>query len=591
MDQKELRDWTVTRTVLKSEEDIAKFVDTMYGGRDTKIVDVQAYRYDSKEGQMIQSTYTPSAYRKYHVDTSRRKIKKSPEPYVKFGYDNKYPFFLHDLTTKSSIHKRTVKTIANTAYGKGLTPCNKKSRDFHKWAKQFLTPKKIKTVLENIATYGGAFISYKFGDPVGRDRKRKDLIRIGIDQFYNWRVGKPEEDGQFKNEINYFWHHPHYNTDKVEKKYLKGVPIFRGMDYVIDNVSTLQSHTREDGFYENPVDNVGEYATLIGEPETDTEFYPTPSYITDTFIDAAMVDAALSSFDIAGLKNGLSAGYIITVPVSGIEKIKKQDPEKYEAILNDVKLKTATELEGDENNGVSVVVVQDVSSKGQVPVAIDIKEIPHTNTGDIHKIIEERKNRNILTAWGVPDSMIVGIPPMTGVGFASQAEKLKIASQLFYDQTVFPEIVDVFEQWVNSDLRDIWIEEEGIDIEFEEDNEDEIIGLKLQRAKSFTITPDASMLEAYFLLDEIRELLGYGPLTDDQEALLMEQRKERAEIKAMGKSAAGETEESTEETAEPEANAEKAFEEMNSDELVKVLSMVARKYGSTLPELLNGLEI
>lgn len=476
----------------------------------------QEFSYEAKFGEIIHDTYLPSSYNRYFVNSrNSRRTNSQSEVFQRLGTDNKYPLFLKDLTNKSSLHKSAWLAVSNLAYGHGISPKSRDSEAFVQWLKQVGVNRSfIKFSLKQISRYGGAYAYLRFFDRrQRRGGKKLSLAKVSIAKYENHRIGKPETDpkSKFLGRPQYIWRHPNYTLPTPDKKYFKGVPFYYNIQEVVKNPQTLVQEDKTTPYFDNQGRrdrNKNWYCSPIWDPNLDSESYPTPYYQADTLFDSAILDAALSAFDTASIKNGLMARYVITVPYSGIDAIKRSDPDKYNDILGEVRNKVKSELTGEDNGGVALVVMQDVATAGTVPVPIKIQEIPNTNTSNIHKIFDQRKYRNIMTAWGVTDSRLIGAPPIFGMGLSDQSDILKASESIFKGTFVGPEIAEPFENWVNDVLKPIWLFETG-----RKKSDAEIC---LRNKNLFAATPSDYIMDRFMSEDEIRDRYNLPPLTDEQ---------------------------------------------------------------------------
>lgn len=476
---------------------------------------------------LVEDVYVPSAYKKHFLPPRKGgksyAHKYSVYPFMRYGQDNRFPSFLLDLVTKSTAHRSAFRAAKNTAYGKGWVAQNEESNDFLSYVKKKLPRKVTMSILGDLCLYGGCYLSLTFKPQLDTNRNKKSELTVGTYKYEKIRLGYPEtiedftegelNDLSLVGEIIYGWYHSNYNTFRsLEKKYLRGIPFYRSVED-IDNQQYFQVKSdKKSLFYDKEgtqILNSFRFIDLISNDSVESEYYPTPTYLTDAFIDACYVDALLSAFDVAQLKNGLAAKFIVTVPVAGYEKMKETDPDRAKSILQEVKAKVSTELEGAENAGVSVVVVQDIDTDDQSRQPIEVVEIPHTNESDMHEVMETRKIHAILTGWGVTDSRIVGIPQPKGATLASQSEMMKTALNIFYTTVVFPDIVCSIEEWVNSTLKEIYAKETGKAVS---DN----VKVRLQRNRVIIPNADSNLYLNVLTLNEIREMLGYEPLDESQ---------------------------------------------------------------------------
>ena len=255
---------------------------------------------------------------------------------------------------------------------------------------------------------------------------------------------------------------------------------------------------------------------MVGAVQEAGTFYPEPSYESNGAINAILMEDAMSFSDLAGIQNGLSAGYIVTAAL----RDNKNEPEKYQAERDAIISKIVDETTGAENEGQVVIMFQDPRDKAE---AIKIAEIPHTNTSDMQKTLEERKRIAILTSWSIVDENIVGVPSVAGTGFSSKSDALEKADDLWYGLYLHPEIVQEVEEFYKEVVLQLFYDLEGLT---EEDLPDDFEH-GLTRNKKFNTIPETALLEGYWGSTEIRKIHGWGPASEE----VLEEIRERLNAK------------------------------------------------------------
>lgn len=474
--------------------------DTLGDGAQ-KVMRVETYAYDG--GQLRVYDYaTPAIYQKYSPNSWGGNLNTGrADPYVRVGHDNRYPFFVLRFSAKSATFQRAYGTAINVAAGDGFLFDN-------------LTPEQAKPVLEwldghgfgielnkellgNILLFGGAY-------PIIRivpDGKKVQLKGVDVINYQNMRVGKPDIK---TGEITRHWHSMRYNQNGVRVD-LKGYPLWKGLDdfnkhfldkYVIDRL--------EGNWYVSQgmdgLQGLGNYSTLVCNPNIYSDFYPKAAWQSDVAINAALMEDALFSGDVALMENGLSAGYIVTVARSENRKSPELDKEEKEAINTKIR-----GMSGAENKGKVVVMYADARANTD---AIKIAAIPHVNTADMGTMMEERKDQALLTAWGVVDGQLIGIPPKKSKGLTGQATVLAEADDIWYATFIHPEGVMPLESFYNKIVLPIYTAETG-------DALPANARLRIKRLKRFNLKPDKELLMFAYSKDEIRAKYGDDPLQGD----------------------------------------------------------------------------
>lgn len=465
---------------------------------------VANYNVNTGTGELVEDTILPSVFNKYvPLKKAFRRGSNKSEPFQRLGHNNQYPFFLRHLLTSSYTHKRAWTVCRNMAMGEGWIGVNSDGENFLTWLKtKGLNYKFTKKALEHISAFGGVYAKMIFVENQTGITNRKVLERIEACNYFDHRIGKEEERGEFIGEVLYYWFHPAYNATKWKKEFLQGIPVYRDIQDVQEGKRGLVKHDKKTGYHKRSVFNKNRYIHLIGEPAITSKYYPSATYETDGAIDAIKLESALSAFFVAGLENGLTAGYIVTMPLSDTSR---RDKDAFERKKLEVKKIVEDKLKGAENNQRIIVAFQDPKDKSD---GIKIAPIPHTNTSDMHKMMSDTKRMTILSAWGIPDSRLVGLPPLQGVGFTNQSEVLKTSEEIMYTLTVFPEVITPLENYINNELKEWYEFETGQTSDAE---------VKLKRKTIINDTPSDDILFSDFTRNERRKRYGAEPLTEAQE--------------------------------------------------------------------------
>lgn len=476
---------------------------------------------------------TPGAYcriltgDKNAEKVGRNKFKRNR--FIPMGIDNKYPHFLIELNKKSPTHLSALKTACNMAYGSGYRFLSEEDEGFAvgitEWALEIgFNSKFQKAGIRSIGTFGGAFVDLSFRNEEqklnedGTKPEASQRVKIKLGNFIERRLGKPNDDlkSDRYDEITYHWNNRlMWDTKrKTNPSGWKGIPV-----YVDENTRKAADKLiteSGDPFYKDRPDlNTGFYSYLIGNEGDAGTYYPAPPFESSGALNAILLEEALSYFDLAGIQNGLSAGYIVT---ASLTDTSNKDAEEYNKKRDAIVEKIMDEVAGEDNNGQIVIMFQDPRDKAE---AIKIAPIPHVNTSEMHKTLEERKRSTILTAWGVIDERIIGVPNITSKGQSSQSEALKTAEEIFYKLRIQPELIQPIEDFVEEILIPLYV-----DMEHAGDMtvipSDFTHGFK--RNSLFENSPSDAILLAVFGVNEIREMFGHGPASDEILAELVERK-------------------------------------------------------------------
>lgn len=518
-----------------------QLIDSMYDPRGMiyggVVVDLYNLEYDE-----VAEIYIPGSYSKYRNE-GRSRPRKDTYPFQKLGYDNRYPFMLLDLFQQSSLHNRARKASVNIALGRGLRSKGEDGENFLNWLRtKGVNDKYARAYLDQLVAYGGVYnyLTFVGSKEQSTGLNKPFLSNVKVQKYFQYRIGKREAEGPYEGEVLYFWYHPNYDCRRLNKTKLKGVPVYRSIDEVevlrtdvedFDNIKNynwyLVSEDKKTPYYDSDeglnIKNFGRYIYLNGDISDRSHYYPEAAYESNGAIDSIRVNEFIQAFDLAGLQNGLTASYIVTIPLADTSRRNKK---KYEEAKSKALQKIKTELQGAENNGQLLVLFKDPRDSG---AGIEISEIPHTNNSAMKTDIDKRARETILTSWGVPDGRIVGAPASGNAGFANQAEVLRTAEEAWYNMTIYPQFVKLFEDDINKGpLKEIYLYETGLT---ESDGE-----VYLERNHIFKEEPDPSILLAYFPPSRILKRYGEHPLSDAEKKELIISKQDLAESEILKKS-------------------------------------------------------
>lgn len=474
-----------------------------------KIYGVSQFYTEPETAEIVEETLVPFSYNDIRDLTHQRVRTNKTDPYLRLGADNLYPRFLTDLISKAPTHGKAFRAACTLAYGDGLSGNNDGGSDFLSWVRsKGLTNKKVKSIIQNSVAYGGAYVGLNFVPNISNQSGKKFLLDdIKVYPFEKMRVGKREDNGKYIGESIYNWFHPEFSIkSSINRKFLRGIPTYTGMSRVEEGDLFMVKSDRKSPYEKgNPIRNRNKYSLLISDESLNSSFYPSPVYESDGFYYSAYMESSLAAFDSAGLRNGLMAGYIVTVPLADTSR---RDKDKFEKEKEKVKNLVKDKLQGAENNQRILVVMQDPNDKSQ---GVQISPIPHTNNSSMHKIIDQRKTENILGGWGVPDSRLIGRPPTTNTGFANQSEVLKTSEKIWYSLTIKP-IISPIQDFFNETLKDIWLNETG-----QIESQAEIV---FSPSIIFNEIPSDIVLFTDFTRNERRARFGATPLNEEDKVVL-----------------------------------------------------------------------
>ena len=476
-------------------------LESLTSDKAPRILASETWRYDG--GTLKVYDYnTPATYQKYSQSKFTGGTNTTVEPYIRNGHDNKYPFFVLKFTKKSATFQSALGTAGDVAAGDGFTFEGMEDHQIEAlkiWMRQNkIDRSKMEEISSSICLFGG---SYQILIVTKNSDGKLEFSGADSLAFQSMRVGKPNKKGK----IDRHWHSILYNQNR-HRSDLKGYPTWDGVENAREDFdSSAIVNTDLKAYYvdEEAITGMGKWSCMVAKSNLYSDFYPSAAWESDAAINATLLEDAIIGGDIADKENGMTAGYIVTVPYAEDRK----DPTKNTENKTAIEGKIRDELQGVDNKGKIVVMYQDPRSNVE---GIRIAPIPHINTSDMGKMMEDRKDQILLTAWRIPDSRIIGIPPKAGKSLNNEAASLAEADDNWYVNFIEPQIVAPIEKFLNDVLLRIFEDELGITLSVD-------AKIRLKRKKRFSFRPsDVIQNAGFFTQNEVRAMYGYGPLTDEQ---------------------------------------------------------------------------
>lgn len=387
----------------------------------------------------------------------------------KFGDQDNYPDYQLDLYKKSNKHNSIIQTKVNLAVGTGLDYEPLKFRfeklangDFRK-VEVTMNESQLKTEIEkadaffyriglenrknfnDLFVHGGGYITLQrsnFTDEAGKNVVSKiskakhqkfvygrrgviDLLSMDQNAEFNYycKCFKEANKSSIVNFVNYK-NNPHKNP--VVK-----LPVY------------------------NPDKKGNKFQSLFwGVEDISRDIYPTPDYENKGSLNSIEADYHLSLFDLAESENGMQLEYIIKI------FRKPEETPEAEKAKRDKEIKYYKDnFKGTQNANSFGMEWFEPSADFPTIKGVEILEIPKHK--DYNYISEKRKSvaREILSAHGVIVSELAGLQGFDAGGFASQADKLQKAFQIFNIQRIKP-AQDIY----TTKVLDVLMADEGISL-------------------------------------------------------------------------------------------------------------------------------
>lgn len=457
---------------------------------------VSAVKFTPSGMEVLYDYNIPSTYNKYSTEQRSNSSTGKTEPWKRYGSDNRYPLFVLKLAKASSTLKRGYLSSAGIGMGKGLTVENDPEGVVKDWMKSIgVDGMFVQKMFRMKALFGGFYTLHSFtgkGD-LGDGSIKYPLRAVELLPWHNCRPGKTSgEDYQDRA-----WVSADFSLKKQDVGTVYGYP------YLPSNISKVGLDVpvlNKDGSKASlgVEDGLGKYVHYHRGVSLASDEFPDPHWEAGTAINAALLEAAISAFDVASIENGMTASYLVSVPFVE-SRVKKDD----DARKDEIKRKLTAEMIGSGNAGKAVVMWSDPRVKGE---AIQVVAIPSSNTAEIQTVLQTRKDRMFCTAFGVVDERLLGIPAFSGKGLSSQDNALRQAEDMWYSAVILPEITAPITEWFNEVLLPYC------------PNKPEDARIRFPRVNIVPRAPSDNVMVLIMTDDEIRDMYGLPPLTDEQRA-------------------------------------------------------------------------
>lgn len=468
-----------------------------------------SYNATILNGDVVDNTFVPPVYRKIVGDRIYSNSGIGRDVFYRLGPDNRLPQFLIDLIGQSGILSSIIKAIIDYAHGNGKIVTGgteQQQAQFTEWLKTTgFNHEFDRTLISNYTVFQGAYIELFLGNLATTDFAfRRGLLKAIAGRYQQYRLGLRDKLGKIK----YAWFHQtwDYARSRVRLKDIQGIPYLDSVEkldaketepIIVVDRNLKPFYTEEDAKYGQNRYVIFDYLNSLLSDE-----YPVSPLQNEAVILAAIMDALIGRFDVAGMENGLTLGHIVTVPLQKPRVGVKAENELYEKKKAAIRQKIESKLGVDNNNGVLLLFSdpQDQNSK------IEIASIPNTNNEETIDGKKERAERTLLGAYQVPNPALVGIPPRSNKGLNTQSGLLAEAEDQWYVSTISPiarAVEAVYAKYI-------------IPI-FEQDNNLNNTGLSVvfPRTMKFKSKPSEEMLLKIMPTAKLWEFYGFGTPTPE----------------------------------------------------------------------------
>ena len=341
----------------------------------------------------------------FRVDSQHKFDEKtySSKEYVLAGDNNDMFEKLYEYADYSPIHNVCLRSKTDSVVGQGFTKDYKVNKFEN--LNQFFR----KLVREYIIT-GNAFV-----ECIWANDRNEGLKSLYVLPTENVRVGKTEKEHTMPE---YY-----YYCDDFQKTRKHSVIQYDRLDpMVYSNKQIYHIKTYTPGF----------------------KYYGQPSYMS--VLNDVILNHKISVHHLANITNGGRPSLWVN--------FRNGEPGS-EREMNDILYKLKEKYSGAENSGEIIVSYSDTDN------GPEISQISTDNNDQYYSVIYEQIQKQILSGHKITDGSLIGLP--TSSGFASQAEQLETAYQLFLNTTIKPIQRELIEQM--TPLLELMYPDETINLE------------------------------------------------------------------------------------------------------------------------------
>lgn len=308
----------------------------------------------------------------------------SNQGWVNWGLKNNYPQLLLNLYNESPTHRAAIDFGVQSICAGGIDYEAMGIDGSQIWPNyQYSWDDLIRNIAIDYMIYG----TFAIEIILNKDRKTFSFWHIGMDKV---RCGEYDEDGQITE----------YYISSDWSSVGNNPPI------VIDAFDTREEFKIE---YGKP------YLYVYRHYDPTMTYYQSPHYTAG--IKAIETEIQFLQYDLKHIVNGFSAAGVLTLP-----QVENDDERR--AIINNIQ----SMFQGSEQaNTIAITFKTNVE---QSPV----EWTPFTDKGsnvDQYESSNLRTQARILSAHQIPDASLCGLPSIGNNGFASEADKLETAFQLY----------------------------------------------------------------------------------------------------------------------------------------------------------------
>lgn len=310
--------------------------------------------------------------------------RSSNQGWINWGAKNDMPNQLLNLYNESPTHAAAINFGVQSIVGNGIDYDTMGLDGSQIWPNyQYSWDELIRNIALDYMLYG----SYAIQIILNKDRKTYSFWHIGLDKV---RCGEYDEDGQI---MEYY-----ISSDWTS--------IGLNPPIVMDAFDTREDMKIE---YGKP------YLYVYRHYDPTMSYYQNPHYIAG--VKAIQAEIEYCNYELKHIVNGFTSSGVLTLP-------QVETDEEKRAIINNIQQM----FQGSDNtNQMAIAFRNSIEDK-------PIEWTPFTDKGsnvDQYEGANLRTQARILASHSIPDASLCGLPSIGNNGFASEADKLETAFQLY----------------------------------------------------------------------------------------------------------------------------------------------------------------
>ena len=317
-------------------------------------------------------------------------IEITTKDFVLNGERNEYFDFLIEMYNASATWGAAIDEICRLIYGKGLAIVTEEGEvvenDMSKKINDLITAKDLVRFVKDRVMMSNAALQIVY-QGIGNRKQVAEIKHFPVQTLAPKLMG-------MKGEVEAYYYHPNWKKYKEGDK-LKKIPAF--------------------GYG----DNIEIY---VCKPYCPGHFYWSPLQSSGG-LDYSLLECEIAKYQVNDIKNGFSGTTLFNIQ----RNVENQD--KLDLMVGEMRDRVSGST-GDKN----------LFSFNSTPEEkMEITAFPVNDAPQRYEQLAQEASRKILTAWGIPNPKLIGVPAYgEGGGFGNNAKEIEVAFDMFYGKVIVP---------------------------------------------------------------------------------------------------------------------------------------------------------